>query len=109
MTRTGWPPRSPLASRPVRQGEIRRRLDTIVAVSQYILVLSGPSYLMADTGPGDRVQGLPGSLPEDFTGVHAVAYADQNGVSTIGVAVSELLDWYPRSALSQPAGLVTDM
>lgn len=64
---------------------------------------------MANTGRVIACRVLPGSMPEDFAGVHAVAYTDQNGVSTIGVAVPELLDWYPRSALSQPAGLVTDM
>ena len=92
----------------MRQGEIRRRLDT-TTVPQYVLVLSGPSHLMADTGRVIACKVLPGSPPEDFAGVHAVAYTDQRGVSTIGVAVPELLDWYPRSALSQPAGRVSDM
>ena len=93
----------------MHQGEIRRRLDTTAAVPQYVLVLSGPNHLVADTGRVIACKVLPGGLPEDSAGVHAVAYTDQNGVSTIGVAVPELLDWYPRSALSQPAGLVTDM
>jgi hypothetical protein len=93
----------------VRQGEIRRRLDTTTSVPRYVLVLSGPSHLMADTGRVIACKVIPGSLPEDFAGVHAVAYTDQDGVSTIGIAVPELLDWYPRAALSQPAGVVQDM
>ena len=63
---------------------------------------------MADTGRVIACRVLPGSMPEDFAGVHKVAYK-HDGVSTIGVAVPELLDWYPRSALSEPAGSVADM
>lgn len=93
----------------MRQGEIRRRLDTTVAVPQYVLVVSGPIYNAADTGRVIACRVLPGSVPEDFAGVHPVRYTDPDGISTIGIAVPELVDWYPRSALSEPAGVVTDM
>lgn len=95
----------------MRQGEIRRRLDTIAGVSQYVLVVSGPVYNTADTGRviACRVLPGPGVLPEDFAGVHRVTYHNPDGVTTIGVAVPELLDWYPRSALAAPVGVVVDM
>ena len=92
----------------MRQGEIRRRLDSTAAVPQWVLVLSGPSHLMADTGRVIACRVLPGSVREDFAGVHPVTYS-QDGLSTIGVAVPELLDWYPRSALSEPAGHVSEL
>ncbi len=93
----------------MRQGEIRQRLDTIAAVPQYVLVVSGPIYNTADTGRVIACRVLPGVLPEDFAGVHAVTHINPDGISTIGIAVPELLDWYPRSALSAPVGLVADM
>jgi hypothetical protein len=93
----------------VRQGEIRQRLDTAVAVPQYVLVVSGSIYNTTDTGRVIACRVLPGSLPEDFAGVHAVSYTGPDGISTIGLAVPELLDWYPRSALSAPVGVVADM
>ena len=93
----------------MRQGEIRRRLDTTVAVAQYVLVVSGAIHLAADTGRVIACRVLPGSLPEDFAGVHAVTYTDPVGISTIAVAVPELIDWYPRSALSEPVGFVADV
>jgi hypothetical protein len=75
----------------------------------YVIVLSGPSYL-AD-GPGRVVvcRVIPGATPEDFAGVHSVTYTDPNGVTTIGLAVPELIEWYPRSGLSEPVGLVNNM
>jgi len=93
----------------VRQGEIRQRLDTTAAVPQYVLVVSGPVYNAADTGRVIACRVLPGSVPEDFAGVHAVTYTDRDGISTVGIAVPELLDWYPRSALSAPVGVVADL
>jgi hypothetical protein len=93
----------------VRQGEIRQRLDTTVAVPQYVLVVSGPIYNTADTGRVIACRVLPAVPPEDFAGVHPVSYTNLDGISTIGIAVPELLDWYPRAALSAPVGVVTDM
>jgi hypothetical protein len=93
----------------VRQGEIRQRLDTTVAVPQYVLVVSGPIYNTTDTGRVIACRVLPGAPPEDFAGVHPVTYTNLDGISTIGIAVPELLDWYPRSALSAPVGAVTNM
>jgi hypothetical protein len=92
----------------VRQGEIRYRLDTEPSPPQYVLVLSGPSHLAANTGRVIVCRVLPGSIPEDFAGVRRVSYT-VNGTATIGVAVPELLAWLPRSVLSEPVGLVTDM
>jgi hypothetical protein len=74
-----------------------------------MLVLSGPSHLAADTGRVVVCRVLPGSVPEDFAGVHSVTYTNADGVSTIGVAVPELVAWLPRSALSAPVGLVANM
>jgi hypothetical protein len=92
----------------VRQGEIRQRLDTNSPTPQHVLVLSGPSHLGADTGRAIVCRVLPGSVPENFAGVHRVTYL-VDGVTTIGLAVPELLAWLPRSGLSEPVGLVTDM
>jgi len=93
----------------VRQGEIRQRLDTTVAVPQYLLVLSGQIYNAADTGRVIACRVLPVAPPEDFAGVRPVSYTNLDGISTIGIAVPELLDWYPRSALGAPVGVVADM
>jgi hypothetical protein len=93
----------------VRQGEIRQRLNTTATVPQYVLVVSGPIYNTVDTGRVITCRVLPGVLPEDSAGVHAVTYINPDGISTTGIAVPELLDWYPRSALSAPVGLVADM
>lgn len=93
----------------MRQGEIRRRLDTVAAVPQHVLVVSGPIYNSVDTGRVIACRVLPGVTPEDFNGVHPVSYTGTDGVSTIGIAVPELMDWYPRSALSVPVGVVADM
>jgi hypothetical protein len=92
----------------VRQGEIRYRLDTSSATPQHVLVLSGPSHLAADTGRVIVCRVLPGVLPEDFAGVHRISYA-VDGVTTIGIVVPELIGWLPRSGLSEPVGLVTDL
>jgi len=93
----------------VRQGEIRRRLDT-VGVPWYVMVLSGPNHLAADTGRVVVCRVVPGTLPEDFVaGVQRVSYTDDNGVTTNGIAVPELIEWYPRSALSKPVGLATNV
>ena len=72
-------------------------------------MVSGPIYNTADTGRVIACRVLPGAPPDDFAGIHAVSYTGPDGVSTIGVAVPELLDWYPRSALSPPVGAVADM
>lgn len=89
------------------QGEIRQRLDLETPTPQYVLVLSGNSYL---SGPTSRVivcRVLPGAS-EDFPGVQRVNYI-VSGVTTIGVAVPELMTWLPRSGLAEPVGLVTEM
>ena len=54
--------------RPVRQGEIRRRLDTAGPVPLYVMVLSGPNYLAANTGRVVVCRVVPGASPEDFAG-----------------------------------------
>lgn len=73
------------------------------------MVLSSPNYLAADLGRVLACRVIPGSTPEDFTGVYSVTYTDPDGVTTIGIAVPELIEWYPRSALSEPVGLATNM
>jgi hypothetical protein len=93
----------------VEQGEVRRRLDTASSVPpQYVLVLSGANYLAARRGRVIVCRVLPGSNPEDFVGVHRIRYT-VDGISTIGIAVPELIAWLPRSGLAEPVGLVTDM
>jgi hypothetical protein len=90
--------------RPVRQGEIRRRLDTTSPVPFYVMVLSGANHLAANTGQVVVCRVIPGPTSERFPAVHSVSYTNADGLSTIGLAVPELLEWYPRSALSEPVG-----
>jgi hypothetical protein len=93
----------------VRQGEIRQRLDIGASLpSQHVLVLSGEHYLAAPTGRVIVCRVLPGVVPEDFAGFHRISYSVED-VTTIGVAVPELIAWLPRSGLSEPVGLVADM
>jgi hypothetical protein len=92
----------------VRQGEIRRRLDTSGPIPCYVVVLSGPQHLAAETGRVVVCRVIPAAGPEDFPAMHRVSYT-ADGVSTIGVAVPELVEWYPRGALSEPVGLVKNM
>jgi hypothetical protein len=91
----------------VRQGEIRRRLDTGGPIPFYVMVLSGPQHLAADTGRVVVCRVIPAAGTEDFPAMHRVSYT-ADGMSTIGFAVPELIEWYPRSALSEPVGLVKD-
>jgi hypothetical protein len=93
----------------VRQGEIRRRLDTTGPIPFYVMVLSGPNHLAADTGRVVVCRVIPGGGQESFVGVQSVAYTDPNGVATIGLVVPELVEWYPRSGLSEPVGLLKDV
>lgn len=92
----------------MRQGEIRRRLDTTSTIPFYVMVLSGPNHLAADTSRVVVCRVVPGGQ-EDFVGVQSVAYTDPHGVATIGLVVPELVEWYPRSALSEPVGLLRDV
>jgi len=91
----------------VQQGEIRQRLDIASPLPQYVLVLSGENHLAASTGRVIVCRVLAGVSPEDFAGFHRVSYTVE-GVTTIGVAVPELIAWLPRSGLAEPVGLVTD-
>lgn len=93
----------------MRQGEIRRRLDTTGPVPFYVLVLSGPNHLAADTGRVVVCRVIPGGAQEGFVGVRSVAYTDFDGMAAIGQVVPELVEWYPRSALSEPVGLLKDV
>jgi len=54
------------------------------------MVLSGPSHLAGDTGRVVVCRVLPGASPDDFSGFHRVSYT-VDGVSTIGLAVPELI------------------
>ena len=93
----------------MRQGEIRRRLDTTGTVPFYVMVLSGPNHLAVDTGRVVVCRVIPGGAPENFVGVRGVSYTGPDGVATIGLVVPELVEWYPRSALSEPVGLLKDV
>lgn len=93
----------------MRQGEIRRLLATTSTVPIHVLVLSGPRYLAAGKGRVVVCQVVPGAVPDDFTSVYRVSYRPEGGVDTIGVAVPDLIDWYPASALGEPAGSVPDI
>ena len=93
----------------MRQGEIRPLLATASTVPIHVLVLSGPRYLAAGKGRVVVCRVLPGAVPDDFTSVHRVSYQPDGGVDTIGLAVPDLIDWYPASALGEPVGLVPDM
>jgi hypothetical protein len=92
----------------VQQGEVRQRLDTALPVPPYVLVLSGRNHLAGHTGRVIVCRVLPGVSPDDFAGFHRISYK-ADGVTTIGVAVPELIAWLPRSGLAEPVGLVTDM
>lgn len=92
----------------MRQGEIRERLDTGSAIPLYVLVLSNADHLAAPTGRVIVCRVLPGVSPADFAGFHRISYTVDD-VTTIGVAVPELITWLPRSGLGEPVGLVPDM
>lgn len=92
----------------MQQGEIRQRLDTGSAIPHYVLVLSNADHLAAPTGRVIVCRVLQGVSPEDFSGFHRISYT-LAGVTTIGVAVPELIAWMPRSGLGEPVGLVPDM
>lgn len=92
----------------VRQGEIRRRLDTGGPVPLYVMVLSGPDHLAGNTGRVVVCRVLSGVSPDDLAGFHRISYT-VDGVTTIGVAAPELIEWYPRSGLSEPVGLATNV
>ncbi len=53
-------------------------------------------------------QVVPGTVPDDFTSVERVRYRDADGVDTIGLAIPDLIEWYPVSALGEPVGVVAD-
>ncbi|RDI61716.1 hypothetical protein [Nocardia pseudobrasiliensis] len=74
----------------------------------HVLVLSGPRYLAAGKGRVVVCQVVPGAVPDDFTSVCRVSYRDADGVDTIGLAVPDLIDWYPMSALGDRVGMVSD-
>jgi len=93
----------------LRQGEIRRLLATTSVIPIHVLVLSGPRYLAAGKGRVVACQVVPGAVPDDFTSVHRVSYQPDPGVDTIGLAVPDLIDWYPAAALGDPVGSVPDM
>ncbi|MGH8922502.1 MAG: hypothetical protein ACRD0H_29890 [Actinomycetes bacterium] len=93
----------------MRQGEIRRLLATASTVPLHVLVLSGPRYLAAGKGRVVVCRVIPGAVPDDFTSVHRIRYQPENGVDTMGLAVPDLIDWYPVSALGEPVGFVLDM
>lgn len=93
----------------MKQGEIRRLLATGSAVPIHVLVLSGPRYIAADKGRVVVCRVVPGAVPDDFTSVHRVRYQPEGGVDTIGLAVPDLIDWYPASALGEPVGSVSEM
>ena len=73
------------------------------------MVLSGANHLAAETGRVVVCRVIPGAAPEDFTAVHSVSYTNADGMSSIGLAVPELVEWYPRSALSEPVGFLRDV
>lgn len=93
----------------MKQGEIRQLLATTSVVPIYVLVLSGARYLAAGKGRVVVCRVVPGAVPDDFTSVHRVSYLSEDGVDTIGLAVPDLIDWYPASALGEPVGSVSDM
>lgn len=92
----------------MKQGEIRQLLSTGPNAPIYLLVLSGPRYLDAGKGRVVVCRIVPGSVPDDFTAVHRVTY-QANGVDTIGLAVPDLIEWYPVSALGEPLGFISNM
>lgn len=79
-------------------------LATASTVPIHVLVLSGAQYLAADKGRVVVCQVIPGAVPDDFTAVHRVRYQPENELDTIGLAVPDLIDWYPVSALGEPVG-----
>ncbi|MFI9509474.1 hypothetical protein [Nocardia sp. NPDC052566] len=92
----------------MRQGEIRRLVAAKSVAPIYVLVLSGPRYLAAGKGRVVVCQVVPGVVPDDFTSVHRVSYRDADGTDTIGLAIPDLIDWYPVAALGEPVGAATD-
>lgn len=92
----------------MKQGEIRHRLDTSSALPDHVLILSGRNHIDARRGRVVVCRVLPGTSSQEFVGTHRVSYT-VDGVTTIGVAVPELIAWLPRSGLSEPVGLVQNM
>lgn len=93
----------------MKQGEIRPLLADISPTRRYVLVVSGPNYLAAGKGRVVACKVVPGVVPDEFTSVHRVSYRAEDGVDTIGLAVPDLIDWYPAAAMGEPVGHVSDM
>ncbi|MBV9843668.1 MAG: hypothetical protein JOZ47_01150 [Kutzneria sp.] len=94
----------------LRQGEIRQVLAIKAPVAIHVAVLSGAAYLEAGKGRCVVCRVLPGAVPDDFTSVHRVTYRTAAGIDTIGLAVPDLIEWYPASALGeQVLGTVQNM
>jgi hypothetical protein len=75
-------------------------------VPQYAVVLSGPIHLSANTGRVITCRIIPGAARDDFVGVQQVTYNGADGVTTIGLAVPELVEWHPASGLGPSVGTV---
>jgi hypothetical protein len=91
----------------LRQGEIRQLLSISSQIPQYAVVLSGPIHLSANTGRVITCRVIPGVARADFAGVQQVTYTGPDGVTTIGLAVPELVEWHPASGLGPSVGTVS--
>lgn len=92
----------------MKQGEIRKRLDMPAGALFPVMVLSGEAYNKAAKGRVVLCPVVPGISAADYATVHRVAYTDDDGTDTIGLAIPEMIFWLPVSALSEPIGFTKD-
>jgi hypothetical protein len=90
----------------LKQGDIRQLMALSSKVPQYAVVLSGPIHLSAATGRVITCRIIPGAARDDFVGVQQVSYTGADGVTTLGLAVPELVEWHPASGLGPAVGTV---
>ncbi|OBB94616.1 hypothetical protein [Mycolicibacterium peregrinum] len=80
----------------IRPGDIVPRRDT--KNEMFVIVLSNPIHLAAETGRVITCPYIPGEIP-NATMAMVVPVRDPNGV-----ALPELVQWLPTAALDQPVG-----
>ncbi|MCA2244886.1 MULTISPECIES: toxin [unclassified Mycobacterium] len=80
----------------IRPGDIVPRRDA--KSEMFVIVLSNPIHLAAETGRVITCPYIPGEIP-NATMAMVVPVADPNGV-----ALPELVQWLPTAALDEPIG-----
>ena len=80
----------------ISPGDVVPRRDT--KSEMFVIILSNPIHLAAETGRVITCPYIPGEIP-NATMAMVVAVVDPNGI-----ALPELVQWLPASALDEPIG-----